>query len=182
VDGYSTVCFSRLLVLTTSKLRLHFAPPSELQRNRSRFHWRNAQKQPTENTVAKKRVRWEDVDSDYLFGNCLHRPALRSTPCPRNPPPFSAELANSFGPCVFGGKSFKLGLAKTVSVTRVPGQPETARSHGTIGLPKVSSWQVRAQKVREIHIPRLVEVHSRNRLKVSVLLTTRLTASPDFDG
>ena len=33
----SAVCFSRLLVLTRPKLRLHFTKPSESQRSRSRF-------------------------------------------------------------------------------------------------------------------------------------------------
>ena len=35
----------------------------------NRFRRRNAEKQPTRNIGGKKRVRWEDVDSDYLFGN-----------------------------------------------------------------------------------------------------------------
>jgi hypothetical protein len=48
-----------------------FARPSESQKTRNRFSWRNAQKQPTRNTVAKKRAGREDVDSDYLFGNFL---------------------------------------------------------------------------------------------------------------
>ena len=43
--------------------------PSESQRSRIRFRTRNAPKQPTRNTVAKKRAAQEDVDSDYLFGN-----------------------------------------------------------------------------------------------------------------
>ena len=34
-------------------------------------------KQLTRNTVAKKRTRQEDVDSDCLFGNCLQLPAER---------------------------------------------------------------------------------------------------------
>ena len=48
--------FLAILVLTRPKLRLHFAKPSESQRSRSRFRWRHAQKQPTQNTVAKKRA------------------------------------------------------------------------------------------------------------------------------
>ena len=31
------------------------------------------------NTVAKKRAGQEDVDSDYLFGNCFQRSAFRLT-------------------------------------------------------------------------------------------------------
>jgi hypothetical protein len=37
-----------------------------------------AHRQPTRNTVAKKRVPQEDVDSDYLFGNFLQRPGFPS--------------------------------------------------------------------------------------------------------
>ena len=36
------------------------------------FRWKNALKQPTRNTVAKKRAGLEDVDSDYLSGNFFH--------------------------------------------------------------------------------------------------------------
>ena len=36
-----------------------------------------------QNTVAKKRARWGDVDSDYLFANFLQLPGFRSTPRPR---------------------------------------------------------------------------------------------------
>jgi hypothetical protein len=50
-------------------LRLRSVKPSKSQRSRSRFLWRNAQKQPMQNIVAKKRARREDVDSDYLFAN-----------------------------------------------------------------------------------------------------------------
>jgi hypothetical protein len=50
-------------------LRLHLAKPSESQRSRSRFRWRNALKLPTQNIAAKKRVHWETMESDYLFGN-----------------------------------------------------------------------------------------------------------------
>jgi hypothetical protein len=46
-----TACFSRLLMLTSSKSRAHFAKRSESQRSRSRFPWRHAQKQATRNTV-----------------------------------------------------------------------------------------------------------------------------------
>jgi hypothetical protein len=41
--------------------------PSEPQKSRSRFRSRNAQKQPTQNTAAKKQARQENVESDYLF-------------------------------------------------------------------------------------------------------------------
>src|SRR5208337_1626240 len=70
-------CFSPLWVLTRPKLRLHFAPPSESQRSRSRFHSRNAPKQPTQNTIAKKQAGQEDTDSDYLFGDCSQRAVSR---------------------------------------------------------------------------------------------------------
>src|SRR6516225_6772717 len=62
-------CFSRLLELTRLKLRLRSAPPSTQQRSRSRFHWRNVQKQPMQNIAGKKRAGQEDVDSDCLFAN-----------------------------------------------------------------------------------------------------------------
>jgi hypothetical protein len=50
-------------------LRLRSAQPSESQRSRNRFRYRNVQRQPTQNTVGKKQAGWEDVDSDYRFGN-----------------------------------------------------------------------------------------------------------------
>jgi hypothetical protein len=61
------VCFSRLWVLRRPKLRLHFARPSTTHGSKSRSHWGNALKEPTQNIADKKRVRQEDVDSDYLF-------------------------------------------------------------------------------------------------------------------
>ena len=70
----SVVCFSRPWVLTKPKFRLAFVQPSALQGNGNRFSRRNAPKQPTRNTVGKKRVRQEDMDFDYLFGNFLPRP------------------------------------------------------------------------------------------------------------
>ena len=54
---------------TKPKLRLRCALPSKLQRSRSRFRYRNAQKQPTQNTVAKKRAGQEDAGSVCLFAN-----------------------------------------------------------------------------------------------------------------
>src|SRR3974390_3033447 len=63
----STGCFSRLWAPTKYKFRLRSAKPLESQRSRSRFHWRNAPKQPTQNTAAKKRAGWEDVYFDYLL-------------------------------------------------------------------------------------------------------------------
>jgi len=60
---------SSRLIGACAVLALHFAKLSESQRSRSRFGWRNAQKQPTQNTAAKKRAGWEDVDFDYLFNN-----------------------------------------------------------------------------------------------------------------
>ena len=62
-------------------MRLHFAKPSESHESRNRFRYRNAQKQPTQNTVAKKRAGQEDVDSDHLFANSLERHAFRYNPC-----------------------------------------------------------------------------------------------------
>jgi hypothetical protein len=72
----SAACFSRPLVLTRPKSRPHSAKPSESQRSRNRFRYRNAPKEPTQNTVGKKRARQKDVDSDYLFGNFLQLPAF----------------------------------------------------------------------------------------------------------
>jgi hypothetical protein len=45
-----------------------------------------------QNIAAKKGVRQEGVDSDYLFDNFLQLRAFRSTARPRNPSPLSAEL------------------------------------------------------------------------------------------
>ena len=60
------------------KLRKHSAGQSEPRRNKSRFPGRSAQKRPTQNIAGKKRVRQEEVDSDYLFANCWQqRAALR---------------------------------------------------------------------------------------------------------
>src|SRR5208282_276191 len=73
----SAVCFSRPWVLTRRKLRLRSAKPSESQRSRSRFHCRNAPKQLTQNTIAKKQAGQEDTDSDYLFGDCSQRAVSR---------------------------------------------------------------------------------------------------------
>jgi hypothetical protein len=70
----SVVCFSRPWVLTKPKFRLAFVQPSALQGNGNRFSRRNAPKQPTRNTVGKKRVRQEDMDFDYLSANLLPRP------------------------------------------------------------------------------------------------------------
>ena len=47
-------CVSPAWVLTRAKLRLRSAKPSESQRSRSRFRLKNARKQPTQNTAAKK--------------------------------------------------------------------------------------------------------------------------------
>src|SRR5260370_16978542 len=70
------VCLSRLWVLRRPKLRLRSAQPSTPDGCRSRFHWRNGQKQPTQNIAAKKRARQEDADSDYLFDNLVLLPAF----------------------------------------------------------------------------------------------------------
>jgi hypothetical protein len=63
----SEVCFSRLLAQTRPKLRRRSTMPSESHSSRSPFRWRNARKQPTQNTVAKRQVRQENVDSNCLF-------------------------------------------------------------------------------------------------------------------
>jgi hypothetical protein len=65
------VCFSRPWVQMIPKSRIRSAQRSEPQRSRSPFRYRNGLKQPTHNIVGKKRAGQEDVDSDYLFGNCL---------------------------------------------------------------------------------------------------------------
>ena len=73
---YFFVCavfFSRLWALTRPRLNPRFARPSESQRSRNRFCGRNAPKQRTQNTVAKKRAPQEDVDSDSLFDDFLQR-------------------------------------------------------------------------------------------------------------
>src|SRR5262245_20493811 len=93
------VCFSRPWVPRRRKLRLRSAKPSESQKSRSRFRWRNAQKQPTRNTVAKKRAGQEDVDSDYPFGSFSQLPAFRSTNNKANGRTHSGEavFASRFG-------------------------------------------------------------------------------------
>jgi hypothetical protein len=75
----SVACFSQLWVQTRLKLSLHFARLSESQRSRSRLRYKNAQKQPTQNTAGKEPVPQEDVDSDYPFGNRFQRLAFRPT-------------------------------------------------------------------------------------------------------
>src|SRR5215469_2219260 len=65
----SAACFWRRWVPTRPKSRLRLAKPSELQRSRSRFRWRNARKQPMRSTFARKRADQEDLDSDYLFAD-----------------------------------------------------------------------------------------------------------------
>jgi predicted ATPase len=66
--GYAA-CFSRLWVLTRPRSRLRSAKPSAPQRSRSRFHWRNAPKQPTQNTVAKKREHCRGTGFACLFAS-----------------------------------------------------------------------------------------------------------------
>ena len=63
------VYFSWLLVPTRPRLMLRSVQPSAPQRSRSRFHSRNAQKQPTQHTAAKKRAGQEDAGSDYLLAD-----------------------------------------------------------------------------------------------------------------
>src|ERR1700752_237107 len=70
----SAGCFSRLWAPTKYKFRLRSPKPSESHGGRSRVRYRNAPKEPTRNTVAKKRACQEDVDSDYLFGDFLQGP------------------------------------------------------------------------------------------------------------
>ena len=56
-----------------TRIEASFQKPSKPQRSRSRFLYRNAQKQPTRNTAARKRAGQEDVDSAYLFGDFSQR-------------------------------------------------------------------------------------------------------------
>ena len=53
------------------KLRLRSAKPLESQRSRNRFRSRNAPKEPTQNTAAKKPDGQEGVDSGCLFASPL---------------------------------------------------------------------------------------------------------------
>jgi hypothetical protein len=50
------VCFSPLWVLTRPKLRLRSAKPSAPQGSRSRFRWRDARKQATQNIGGERRA------------------------------------------------------------------------------------------------------------------------------
>src|ERR1700751_2658205 len=76
----SAGCFSRLWVLTRRKLRPRSVQPSERQRSRNRFRWRNVRKQPTQNTAAKKRQPQEARGSDYLFGRRKSDDDVRTSP------------------------------------------------------------------------------------------------------
>ena len=78
-------CFSLTLVLMRPKLKRRFAEPSESRRDRGPFRLGTAPKTATQNIADKKRVRQEDVNSDYLLANFLQLPAFRSAPCPRDP-------------------------------------------------------------------------------------------------
>jgi hypothetical protein len=68
--------FLAATVPTRPKLRLPSAKQSESQRNRSRFHWRHARKQATQNIDAKKRARQEGV-SPTSFGNAQYPKIVR---------------------------------------------------------------------------------------------------------
>jgi hypothetical protein len=57
------------VILEALLLRLRSAKPSEPQKARSRFLWRNAPKELRQNIAVNRRAAQEDVDSDYLFGN-----------------------------------------------------------------------------------------------------------------
>jgi hypothetical protein len=63
----SARCSSRLWMLMRLKLTIRSAQPLKPQSNKNRFRWKTRGKEPTRNTADKKRVRQEDVDSDYLF-------------------------------------------------------------------------------------------------------------------
>ena len=52
-------------------MKLRFAKPSESPGSRSRFRYRNAPKEPTQNTAAKKPAGQEGVDSGCLFASPL---------------------------------------------------------------------------------------------------------------
>src|ERR1700751_5925121 len=59
-----------------AKLRLLSTKPSEPQRNKNRFRFTNAVKQPTQNTAAEKRERCPGKVFDYLYARKFG--ALRS--------------------------------------------------------------------------------------------------------
>jgi serine/threonine protein kinase len=61
--------------LMRPKLRLHSAQQSKPQRSRNPFRYRNAPKQPTRNTIAKKRAGQEGVESGCHFDSRLQRSA-----------------------------------------------------------------------------------------------------------
>ena len=48
--------FLRLSALRRPTLKLPSVQPSKSRGSRSRFHWRNAPKQPTQNTAAKREI------------------------------------------------------------------------------------------------------------------------------
>jgi tetratricopeptide (TPR) repeat protein len=52
-----------------TQIEASFCEAIRIAKEQKSIHSRNAQKQPTRNTVAKKRAHREDEGSDYLFGN-----------------------------------------------------------------------------------------------------------------
>ncbi len=56
-----------------TQIEASFCAAIRIARGKSRFRWRNAPKEPTQHIAGKKRVRQEDVNSDYLFGDCSQR-------------------------------------------------------------------------------------------------------------
>ena len=60
-----------------TQIEASFCAAIRIAREQKSISTRNAQKQPTQNTAAKKRPDQEDVDSDYLFGDCSQRAVSR---------------------------------------------------------------------------------------------------------
>jgi hypothetical protein len=52
-----------------TQIEASFQEAIRIAKEKKSFRQRKAQKQPTRNTVAKKRVGQEGVDSGYLFGS-----------------------------------------------------------------------------------------------------------------
>jgi predicted ATPase len=59
------------------EIEASFYEAIRIARSRNPLRWRNAQKQPTRNTVAKKRAGQESLNSDYLFGDSSQRAVSR---------------------------------------------------------------------------------------------------------
>ena len=64
-------------MLTRPKIEASLCAAIRIAKEQKSVSPGNAPKQPTRSTVAKKRAGQEDVDFDYLFGDCSQRAVSR---------------------------------------------------------------------------------------------------------